>query len=97
MADRSPFTHAIPNSAVRRDIARAVADGVPVEQLAEVHGISVSTVRAYAAEFQGAQRVLAIIDDHTRSAIIAGCRGGSRRRWERQYGTTVVRELLGEE
>lgn len=91
------FQHAIPDPSVRRDIALAVADGVPVEQLAAEFGISVSTVRAYAAEFQGAQRVLAIIDDHTRGAIIAGCRGGSRRRWERQYGTTVVRELLGGE
>ncbi|SKM37418.1 Uncharacterised protein [Mycobacteroides abscessus subsp. abscessus] len=90
------FQHAIPNASVRRDIALAVAAGVPVEQLAAEFGISVSTVHSYAAEFQGAQRVLAIIDDHTRGAIIAGCRGGSRRRWERQYGAEVVRQLLGE-
>lgn len=91
------FQHAIPNASVRRDIALAVAAGVPVEQLAAEFDISASTVRSYAAEFQGAQRVLANIDDHTRGAIIAGCRGGARKRWERQYGARVVEMILGEE
>lgn len=97
MADRSPFTHAIPNSAVRRDIAKAVADGVPVEQLAAEFDISVSTVRAYAKEWEGVQRRTAALNDFEREAIRAGVTRGARKRYEREYTAAVVRHVLGEE
>lgn len=67
-----------------------------VEQLAAEFQISVSTVRAYAREFEGVQRKLLSLSDVEREAVIEGCRRGARRRWERTYGAEVVRELLGE-
>jgi hypothetical protein len=41
---RTPFQHAVANPSVRKDIAAAVRDGIPVEQLAEAFNISESTV-----------------------------------------------------
>ncbi|MCP2622060.1 helix-turn-helix domain-containing protein [Mycolicibacterium smegmatis] len=93
---RTPFQHAVANPTVRRDIAAAVRDGIPVEQLAEEFQIAPSTVRAYAAEWQGAQRKLQVLTDWEREAIIEGCARGARRRWERTYSPEVIRELLGE-
>lgn len=97
MTTPQPFTHAVSNPAVRRDIALAVASGTDPEQLAETFGISVSTVLRYAAEWEGAVRKVQALSDFEREAIIDGCRRGSRRRWERQYGAGVVRQVLGEE
>lgn len=97
MTDRAPFTHAVPNPSVRRDIALAVRDGISPEQLAAEFNISISTVRAYAWEWEGAQRRLRSVDPWERESIIHACHRGGRRRWERQYGAEVVRELLGEE
>lgn len=91
-----PFTHAVANPAVRRDIAAAVRDGIPPEQLAETFGISVSTVRAYAKEWEGAARKAQALNDFEREAIRTGVARGARRRWERQYGAEVVRQVLGE-
>lgn len=95
MGDRDRFTHAVANPATRRDIVQAVRDGIPLEQLAAEFQISVSTVRAYAREFEGVQRKLLVLSDFEREAVIEGCRRGARRRWERTYGAEVVRELLG--
>lgn len=97
MTAPQPFTHAVANPAVRRDIAQAVASGTDPEQLAAEFSISVSTVRAYAKEWEGVQRRSAALTDFEREAIRDGCRRGSQRRWERQYGTEVVRQVLGEE
>lgn len=91
-----PFTHAVPNPQTRRDIAAAVRDGVDPTQLAETFGISVSTVRAYAKEWEGAARKAQALTDFEREAIRTGVARGARRRWERQYGAEVVRQVLGE-
>ncbi|CPS10688.1 Uncharacterised protein [Mycobacteroides abscessus] len=96
MTDREPFTHAVVNPGVRRLIAEKLASGTDPLLLAEAYSISVSTVHRYAAEFEGARRKALSLNDFEREAIIAGCRGGSRRRWERQYGAELVRQLLGE-
>ncbi|CDP89231.1 MULTISPECIES: hypothetical protein [Mycolicibacterium] len=68
-----------------------------VEQLAEEFGISEPTVRAYAAEFANTQRIIRRLDVWERESIVLACRRGGRRRWERELGVDVVRELLGEE
>lgn len=96
MTEPAPFTHAVANPSVRRDIAAAVRDGIDPLQLAAEFNISVSTVHRYAAEWEGAQRKVRALTDFERDAIIDGCRDGARKRWERQYGAEVVRELLGE-
>lgn len=93
---RTPFQHAVANPSVRKDIAAAVRDGIPVEQLAEAFNISESTVRSYAAEWRGAHRKVQLLTDWEKSAIIEGCARGARRRWERTYSPEVIRELLGE-
>ncbi|MGW4100622.1 helix-turn-helix domain-containing protein [Mycobacterium sp. NPDC004974] len=93
---RTPFQHAVPNPSARRDIAHAVQSGIPVEQLAAEFNVSESTVRAYAAEWQGAQRKVLVLTDWEKSAIIEGCTRGARRRWERTYSPEVVRQVLGE-
>lgn len=62
-------------------------------ELAAAHGISDATVRRYAAEAYAERRSRAL-PDHMRSAMIVGCRAGSRHRWERQYGTRVVAAVL---
>ncbi|OBA98294.1 hypothetical protein A5666_22915 [Mycolicibacterium fortuitum] len=92
---RSRFTHAVPNPSTRRDIAQAVQSGIPVEQLAEEFQIALSTVRAYAAEWQGAQRIVQVLTDWERAAIVEGCARGARRRWERTYSPEIVRQVLG--
>lgn len=97
MTDREPFQHAIPNASVRKDIALAVRDGIRPEQLAAEFGISVSTVRSYAAEWQGTQRKVAALQPDEREAIIAGVARGARKRYERQHGARVVAVILGEE
>lgn len=97
MTSPQPFTHAVANPSTRRDIALAVTDGIPPEQLAETFGISVSTVNRYAAEWEGAVRKAQALSDFERDAIRDGCRRGSRRRWERQYGARVVAQVMGEE
>ncbi|ORA27397.1 helix-turn-helix domain-containing protein [Mycobacterium aquaticum] len=96
MTSREPFQHAIANPAARRDIALAVQSGIPAEQLAEEFGISGSTVRAYAREFENVQRTIRRLDPWERESIVNACRRGARRRWERELGPEVVRELLGE-
>ncbi|MGV0675686.1 helix-turn-helix domain-containing protein [Mycolicibacterium fortuitum] len=96
MTERTPFQHAVANPSVRKDIAAAVRDGIPVEQLAEEFNISESTVRSYAAEWQGAHRKVQLLTDWEREAIIEGCARGARRRWERELGLEVICELLGE-
>ena len=96
MTDRAPFTHAVPNSSVRRDIAAAVRDGIAPEQLAEEFDISVATVRSYSAEFENAQRTVRQLDRLERESIVFACRRGGRRRWERELGSEVLREMLGE-
>lgn len=93
---RTPFQHAVPNPSVRRDIAQAVQSGIPVEQLAEEFQIAPSTVRAYAMEWQGAQRKVQVLTAWEREAIIEGCARGARRRWERTYSPEIVRQVLGE-
>lgn len=97
MTQRTPFQHAVANPATRRDIALAVQSGIPVDQLAEEFSIAESTVRAYAAEWTGVQRTIRGLDVWERESIILACRRGGRRRWERQLGVEVVRELLSEE
>lgn len=96
MTERPPFQHAIANPSVRRDIALAVQSGIPVEQLAAEFDISVSTVRSYAAEWEGTQRKIRNLDVWERESIIHACARGGRRRWERELGADVVRELLDE-
>ncbi|SHX67962.1 Uncharacterised protein [Mycobacteroides abscessus subsp. abscessus] len=56
MSTPIPFQHAVANPDTRRDIALAVASGIAPEQLAAEFNISVSTVRAYAKEFEGTKR-----------------------------------------
>lgn len=94
---REPFTHAVANPSTRSDIALAVADGIPPEQLAAEFGISVSTVRAYVKEFEAVQRRSAALTDWERQAIIDGVARGARSRFEREYTAAVVRHILGEE
>ncbi len=96
MTERTPFTHAISNPGVRRDIALAVRDGISPEQLAEEFDISVATVRRYCAEFEHMQRTIRQLDPFERESIIHACRRGGRRRWERELGAEAVWELLGE-
>ncbi|OHU33601.1 hypothetical protein BKG79_22460 [Mycobacteroides chelonae] len=96
MTIREPFQHAVQNASVRRDIAQAVRDGIPAEQLAAEFGISLSTVHRYASGWEGAQRKVRALSDFEIVAIRDGCRRGSRRRWERQYGREVVEQVLGE-
>lgn len=97
MTERTPFTHAVPNPSVRRDIALAVRDGIPVDQLAAEFNISESTVRSYAAEWEGVQRRIRSLDAWERESIIHACARGGRRRWERELGAEVIRQLLDEE
>lgn len=96
MTNPARFTHAVANPSVRRDIAAAVRDGIPVEQLAAEFNISLSTVRSYAAEWEGAQRKIRNLDPWDRESIVHACRHGGRRRWERELGAEVVSQLLGE-
>jgi predicted transcriptional regulator len=93
---RPRFEHAIPNPSARRDIAHALHSGIPAEQLAEEFDISVSTVRSYAREWEGAQRRVVALQPHEVEAIRDGVRRGARARWERQYGAEVVAQVLGE-
>jgi hypothetical protein len=97
MTTPQPFVHAVANPSTRRDIALAVADGIPAEQLAATFDISVSTVHRYATEWEGAQRRTAALSGFERQAIIDGCRRGARKRYEREYTAAVVRHVLGEE
>lgn len=97
MTQRTPFQHAVANPATRRDIALAVADGIPVDQLAAELDISPSTVRSYSKEWAGVQRTIRSLDHWERESITLACRRGGRKRWERELGADVVRELLGEE
>lgn len=90
------FTHAVANPSVRRDIAAAVRDGIDPLQLAAEFNISVSTVHRYAAEWEGAQRKVQALSDFELDAIREGSRRGARRRWERQYGAEVVRQVMDE-
>ncbi|WP_435594711.1 helix-turn-helix domain-containing protein [Tsukamurella tyrosinosolvens] len=94
MTERIPFQHAVASPAVRRGIARAVQSGISVEQLAAEFDISVATVRAYARERESAQRRLRNLEPRERESIIHACHRGGRRRWERELGVEVVRELL---
>ncbi|SIF24317.1 helix-turn-helix domain-containing protein [Mycobacteroides abscessus] len=91
------FTYAVPNPQTRRGIALAVADGIDPGQLAEEFGISVSTVRAYAKQWEGTRRKVQALSDFEREAIRAGVASGSRKRWERQYGARVVEQVMGEQ
>jgi hypothetical protein len=90
------FTHAVPNPRVRRDIALAVADGISPEQLAAEFGIGVSTVRTYAKEFEGVRRKVQALTEDDRQQIRDGVARGARRRYEREYGAEVVRQVIGE-
>lgn len=96
MTSREPFQHAVQNPNVRRDIAQAVRDGIPAEQLAAEFGISLSTVHRYASGWEGAQRKVQALSDFERETIREGCARGSRRRWERTYGARVVEAVVGE-
>ncbi|MBN3455673.1 helix-turn-helix domain-containing protein [Mycobacterium sp. DSM 3803] len=96
MPNPERFIFAVPSPSVRRDIAAAVRDGIPVGQLADEFQISESTVRAYVREWEGAQRKVQRLSEFERQAVIEGCRRGARKRWERRYGTEVVRQVLGE-
>lgn len=96
MTSREPFVHAVASPSVRRDIAQAVASGIPVEQLAEEFNISPSTVRSYAREWEGVQRKVQCLSEFECEAIVDGVARGSRRRWERTYGTRVVAAVVGE-
>lgn len=97
MTNCSRFTYAVASPSTRRDIALAVRDGIPADQLAAEFDISESTVRSYAAEWEGVQRRIRALDPWEREGIIHACGRGGRRRWERELGVDVVRELLGEE
>lgn len=89
-----PFAHAIPDPALRAEIAFALHTGeATAAELAAVHNVSPATVRRYAAEAD-ADRRLRALPDHVRSALIVGCRTGDRRRWERRYGHAVVAAVL---
>ncbi|GAA4676548.1 helix-turn-helix domain-containing protein [Gordonia humi] len=96
MTSRTPFQHAVADPGTRRDIARAVADGTPVDQLAEEFDIAPSTVRRYAEEWADVQRTIRNLDHWERESITLACRRGGRRRWERELGVDAVRELLDE-
>lgn len=96
MSNPARFTHAVSNPAVRRDIARAVRDGIDPQQLAAEFSISLSTVHRYAAEWEGVQRKVQCLSEFEREAVVEGCRRGARKRWERELGADVVAELLGE-
>ncbi|SLJ23589.1 Uncharacterised protein [Mycobacteroides abscessus subsp. abscessus] len=93
MSTRTPFEYAIPDPAQRRDIAQAVADGIPVEQLAAEFGISETTVRAYHQEFAGTQRRVQLLTADDRQQILDGVRRGARARYVRQFGKNVVDEV----
>lgn len=97
MSNCSRFTFAVANPSTRKDIALAVQSGIPVEQLAEEFEISVSTLRAYAAEWENVRRTIRALDPFERESIIHACARGGRRRWERELGPEVVRQLLDEE
>ncbi len=97
MTSREPFTHAVSSPSTRRDIAAAVRDGIPVDQLAETFGISISTVHRYAAQWEGAARKVQALTADQRQQIIDGVARGARRRYEREYTAAVVRHVLGEE
>lgn len=96
MTERSAFTYAVQNPSVRKDIARAVADGIPVDQLAAEFNIAPATVRRYAEEWAGVQRTIRNLDAWERESIVLACRRGGRKRWERELGADVVHELLDE-
>jgi hypothetical protein len=96
MTNPARFTHAVSNPSTRKDIALAVRDGIPVEQLAAEFNIAISTVHRYAGEWEGAQRKVQRLSEFEREAIIDGCRRGARSRWVRTYGAEVVRQILGE-
>lgn len=89
-----PFTYAVADRALRAEIAFALdAREATATELAELHGISEATIRRYAAEAD-ADRRLHALPDHIRGAMIASCRAGNRRRWERRYGRVVVAAVL---
>lgn len=90
------FQHAIPNASVRHLIAEQLTGGADPAEVAARYDISVTTAHRYRSEFEGARRKTPSLTDFEREAIVAGCRGGARKRWERQYGAEVVRQLLGE-
>ncbi|CPR93625.1 helix-turn-helix domain-containing protein [Mycobacteroides abscessus] len=90
---RQPFAFAVPNPETRREIAQAVADGIPPEQLAAEFSISEATVRAYHSEFAGTQRRVQLLTADDREQILAGVRRGARSRYVRQYGEGVVDEI----
>ncbi len=96
MSTRTPFQYAVPNPETRREICLAVEGGISVEQLAAEFDVAESTIRAYHQEWTGTQRKVQALTDFEREAIRAGCQRGARRRWERQYGAEVVRQVLGE-
>lgn len=95
MTRRPPFQHAY-DAALRRDIALAVRAGISVDQLAEEFDISPATVRAYCDEYENTKRAVRLLSEHEREAIRVSCAHGGRRRWERQLGAEVVRQVLGE-
>lgn len=92
-----PFTHAVPNPSVRRDIAEQLASGADPVEVAARHDISVTTAHRYAKEFEGTKRRVSALTDWEREAIRAGVARGARRRYEREYTAAVVRHVLGEE
>lgn len=96
MTQRTPFQHAVADPATRRDIAVAVQSGIPADQLAAEFNIAPSTVRSYAKEWAGVQRTIRSLDHWERESITLACRRGGRKRWERELGAEVVRELLDE-
>ncbi|MFV8137413.1 helix-turn-helix domain-containing protein [Mycolicibacterium senegalense] len=91
-----PFTHAVANPQTRGLIAEQIASGVDPVEVAARYGISATTARRYAVEFEGARRRVAALQPDEVAAIRDGVARGSRRRWERQHGAEVVRQVLGE-
>lgn len=90
---RTPFQFAIPDPQQRRDIALAVADGIPPEQIAEEFGISETTVHAYCREWAGTRRRVQLLTQDDREQIVAGVKRGAKARYIRQYGRAVVSEI----
>ncbi|GAA1087296.1 hypothetical protein [Tsukamurella spumae] len=43
------------------------------------------------------QRTIRQLDPYERESTVFACRRGGRRRWERELGSEVMREPLGEE
>ncbi|MDO3110454.1 COG3415 family protein [Mycobacteroides abscessus] len=93
MSTRTPFQYAVSDPQTRRDIALAVESGISPEQLAAEFDISETTVRAYAAEWAGTRRRVAVLTEDDKQQILDGVKRGAKARYVRQFGRGVVDEI----